>query len=794
MSIYGAMLAGVSGLNAQSTNMSAISDNIANANTVGYKRTEVPFSTLVTTQVSTNSYTAGGVRANPTMRIDRQGLLLSTGFTTDLAIDGSGFFVVNTASTATTGSIANETLFTRAGSFRPDDNGNLRNTAGLYLQGWRLDSAGNFENGEPARTSFAGLETINVTGLNFTGAPTRNISFSGNLPVNETGQAIAGNPITTGVEYFDPVGNPQTINMQWTPGTGYGSWTLDLVPSGSSVPVSSYQIDFATSGANSGTPASITEVPSVVGTRDLLTVTDNPSTYTGDTVTIDVTTTTVQTPGQAIHGQLNGVDFTYTTVAGDDNPNNLAQNLASYLDGLGIANIASVTANTSGRLTIVGTNDNAGASIDANTFTLNNNVSVSGAIVNNTGTDPDTFDWDIAGTVGGGLVAGDVISGRIGDTGFSYTLPAAVATDAALATDLAAYLNGLGIANVAGVGAAGTTITVTANADPAGDSLVNRIDLNTTVTETVDTTSGNQPNTLAGDAVQLDLAGSAATFQAGDTITLNLNGYTFNRTVPAGGFANDNALTAWLHGEIVNEATAPGIPGITAANVTFTGSTIDIVGDTDAAGSGADLAGGAGAVQALVARRDTTANSIFVDQDGLTITPSQVNDPLIARINLATLGGATQQIDIDLGALGTIDGITSFGGDYTPSLIERDGAQFGSLDRVEVAQDGMVSAIFNNGQVRPIYRVPVVDFVNPNGLLPVTGNAFQVTVDAGAFYMWDPGVGPAGTIAGSSLENSTVDIAEEFSNMIIAQRSYSSNARIIQTADEMLQEITNLKR
>ena len=195
-----------------------------------------------------------------------------------------------------------------------------------------------------------------------------------------------------------------------------------------------------------------------------------------------------------------------------------------------------------------------------------------------------------------------------------------------------------------------------------------------------------------------------------------------------------------------------------------------------------------------MARRDTTANSVFVDQDGLTVTPSQVNDPIITRINLATLGGATQQIDINLGNLGTIDGITSFGGDYTPSLIERDGAQFGSLDRVEVAEDGMVSAIFNNGQVRPIYRVPVVDFVNPNGLLPVTGNAFQVTVDAGAFYMWDPGVGPAGTIAGSSLENSTVDIAEEFSNMIIAQRSYSSNARIIQTADEMLQEITNLKR
>ena len=69
-----------------------------------------------------------------------------------------------------------------------------------------------------------------------------------------------------------------------------------------------------------------------------------------------------------------------------------------------------------------------------------------------------------------------------------------------------------------------------------------------------------------------------------------------------------------------------------------------------------------------------------------------------------------------------------------------------------------------------------------------------MSAEAGAWYMWDAGQGPTGQIAGGSLENSTVDIAEEFSNMIVAQRSYSSNAKIIQTADEMLQEITNLKR
>ncbi|MCA8909310.1 MAG: flagellar hook-basal body complex protein, partial [Rhodospirillaceae bacterium] len=106
----------------------------------------------------------------------------------------------------------------------------------------------------------------------------------------------------------------------------------------------------------------------------------------------------------------------------------------------------------------------------------------------------------------------------------------------------------------------------------------------------------------------------------------------------------------------------------------------------------------------------------------------------------------------------------------------------------------VVTAIFDNGQVRPIYRLPLIDFVNPNGLTPVDGNAFQLSSEAGSYYMWDAGVGPAGEVSSSSLENSTVDIAEEFSNMIITQRAYSSNAKIIQTADEMLQELTNLKR
>jgi flagellar hook protein FlgE len=686
------MFSGVSGLFSQSSKMSAISDNIANANTTGYKRTDVPFSTMVTTQGLKHSYAAGGVQANPRMQVDRQGLLQATQSNTDLAINGSGFFVVNTSPEATTGAIANRTLFTRAGSFLPDANGNLRNTAGLYLQGWKLDSGGEFLNGEPARTSFDSLETVNVTGLNFTGAPTTEVTFAGNLPAGETGNAIPGNPIITGVEYFDPLGNPQTMNMQWTPGTDYGSWTLDLVPSGDTVPLASYQIDFHTSGPDSGTPASISEVWSQVGAKNLLVGTDNTDSFTGDVITIDITATTVTPPGvNDVTGTIGGAAFpAYSTVVGDDDPDTLAQNLAAHLDAAGIAGVASVTANSSGVITITATDDAAGAA----------------------------------------LIAG-------------------------------------GATTVAGGG---------------------------NVTEFVDDTTGDQPDTINGDVVQFDMQGGAANWVGGDDIEISLGGVTLPpMTIPGGGYADDAALATAVAAHI--DANAAAIPGYTAGNAAVVGSVVTITGDDSTADptlDGARLA--ANTVGALKVLRDTTANSIFVDEDGLPVTPSASSDPIIAQINANLPGGETQVLNFDLGEIGTLDGMTQFAGDYTPTLIERDGAQFGSLDRLEIDEDGVMTAIFNNGQTRPIYRIPVIEFVNPNGLLPVDGNAFQSTAQAGAYYMWDAGVGPAGEIVSASLENSTVDIAEEFSNMIIAQRAYSSNAKIIQTADEMLQEITNLKR
>lgn len=160
----------------------------------------------------------------------------------------------------------------------------------------------------------------------------------------------------------------------------------------------------------------------------------------------------------------------------------------------------------------------------------------------------------------------------------------------------------------------------------------------------------------------------------------------------------------------------------------------------------------------------------------------------------AASGVGAQEISIDLGAAGSPGGVTQFD---SPSVLNStvvDGAIFGDFAGVEVDSEGFVSARFTNGVVRQVYQIPIATVFNPNGLAAVGGASFQITDDSGAFTLNAPGVGSSGTISASTLENSNVDIATEFSNLIITQRAYSASSRIITTADEMLNEAIQMKR
>ncbi|HWD28071.1 MAG TPA: flagellar hook protein FlgE [Rhizomicrobium sp.] len=152
-----------------------------------------------------------------------------------------------------------------------------------------------------------------------------------------------------------------------------------------------------------------------------------------------------------------------------------------------------------------------------------------------------------------------------------------------------------------------------------------------------------------------------------------------------------------------------------------------------------------------------------------------------------------QTISINMGTPGSSDGVTQF--DNPSALVSSkvDGALFGSLSGVSIDSDGFVTAQFSNGLSQKVFKIPVATFANPDGLSAVSGNAYAASNDSGSPTIGEANLGGAGTIQSKALEGSTVDLANEFTNLITTQRAYSASARIVTTADQMLQTLEQIQ-
>ena len=229
MSLYGAMFSGVSALNAQSNAMGMISDNITNLNTIGYKNNQARFSTLVTSSGSTSKYAPGGVRSSPFQLVDKQGLLQSSISSTDIALTGNGFLVVNEAPVPASG---DRYLYTRAGQFTVDKDGYLKNTGGYYLMGWPTLSDGSFDvdqNGitdpaNPDPTNLTSTKAVQLGGLTGAASPTTTASIGLNLPATDA--LNAKHNIT--VRIFDSLGIAHNVELEFEKTANPAQWDVDV--------------------------------------------------------------------------------------------------------------------------------------------------------------------------------------------------------------------------------------------------------------------------------------------------------------------------------------------------------------------------------------------------------------------------------------------------------------------------------------------------------------------------------------------------------------------------------------
>lgn len=253
MSIYGMMRTSISGMAAQAARLTAVSDNIANADTVGYKRSSIEFTDLVipggrTPESSASLYESGSVVPHTRQAVTAQGAFRYTTSPTDLAIDGNGFFIVNDSS--------GTPLLTRSGSFVPDDTGLLKNSAGFFLQGYPIADG----QVQSVANGFGGLVPVNVLSLDLSAVPSTAGKFSVNLPA---GAAIASGPLPSAnlaatvyshqssLTAYDNLGNEKIVDVYMTK-TASNIWEVtvfdraDAASSGSTFPYSGLPLSTAT--------------------------------------------------------------------------------------------------------------------------------------------------------------------------------------------------------------------------------------------------------------------------------------------------------------------------------------------------------------------------------------------------------------------------------------------------------------------------------------------------------------------------------------------------------------------
>lgn len=708
MTLFGALTSGVSGLTAQSSAIGAISDNITNVNTIGYKGTQVDFQTLVTVQTSGTFYSAGGVQSKPRQDTGVQGLLQSSTSQTDIAISGSGFFVVNEASAPT---LSNEFLFSRAGSFYQDDEGFLRNTSGYYLQAWPTTAAGVVTTNNTALTipnqnviSTDFLATVNLNRVGGTATATSNIGIGANLPSTDT----QGTTHKTDVQFFDTLGNANTTSLTYTKGNRDNEWDVAITPPSGVNVVTLYSDTAGASVYESRGQLEFTGIPANDAT---MTITQNGTTITyqfdttgaeADTATVkqvDISAaTTVAQSVAALVAKVKEADTNFTDYGGFTNNRiqvNPGQSTGVYFteDGSG-----PITINPTGLLTASGTR----ATLQEASYTV--------AKTATTNRDYHQF------TFGGQPADGDSVV--INGITYEFDSNASVVETATLRQVVIGGTTSATLSNL-------ETAIETADASFASGASSVRLRVNNSTAE--------PPSAL------------------NDTLVIN--------TLSAGSF------------DVTFSAGFTNLPTEPDSTATYVANTAHAVNKNQA---------------------------IVFDSDGLpssfSIAEMEIEGFANGAANMDDDASNSARITLDLGRVGEANGFTQFGAEFTPGFITQNGSQFGTLAGVTIDESGLMTALFDNGETRPIFKIPIATFVNVNGLNSRTGNVWNQTQASGDNTLREANNGSAGSIAQAALESSTVDIGAEFTKMIVVQRAYSAATKIISTADEMLEELVRIKR
>lgn len=781
------LYSGVSGLTNHQLILDSTANNLANVSTSGFKSSRVSFATALTQ--TSNGGTApsgaqGGINPrqvglgvkNSSVDVDfKQGALLSTGRSLDLAIQGNGFFHM----AATDGS----SFYSRVGNLGFDSRDNLVDLGtGMLTQGRALDSTG-APNGDLKGINISTLKSIDANA-------TQLVDFQGNL--SSTAKALTGSAVTSLLPLVD-----KTTGSAATESTALTDLTIFR-------------------GSDVSTGIVTTARPMwAMGTKP------DGTAYAG-TFTLDPWAETVQ-------DMVNKLNKVFTQ---------------------GSETFASAKIEN-GNLVIQGTGDQKGFSVilgEKAPIQINNTPGF-GRIIDATAAGAGTVTYLGNGTTTSvPSAAGFTIPvGRDALVTPTVTIPAAVYSANQSMTIKIVKVTATGNSEILSKTVKGSDLSavnptaITFGSMPhlrAGESVAFQVSgtlaigapgMDMTMDSAFDATASSSatPN-LSSDTWNASTATSAAPGSIGDGIpdlfqensNVDVNEYVYraNSTpVDNVGSAETNNFFDWYRARFVPEKVTSSIQvfdsvgGSHTVETRFfrtgTRSTTNSSGQVERF-NGWDMIVNMNKtdgtlVDGLVTGLEFDAKGRFMGNGrlGQTLRGSALSDANTYagtpgdntfKVNWASTGSAS--INLNFGDAGSTTGLTGFGSPSTAAAVGQDGFASGNLDTLSVGADGNITGLYTNGKSKQLYQVEIAVFSNPTGLNNAGGNLWKVSANSGEPLSRSAGVGGAGGITSGALEGSNVDIASEFTRLITSQRGFQVNARVIQTTDQILQELAGLIR
>ena len=775
------MFSGVAGLRNHQTAMDVIGANISNVNTVGYKGGRSNFSDVIS-QTMQGAASATGARGgtNPIQiglgmglaavdTIMTSGSYQPTGKQTDLAIQNQGFFIVSDG--------LNQ-YYTRAGNFDFDGAGNyVIPGTGLKVMGW-LGVNGVVD------TSGQVSDIVIPSGITLPAVATTSMTFINNL----SGSDNPGSSAQTSLEVYDSLGKVQTLQDKFIK-VGDNKWISKASLADATIPVENAltEITFDTTGKISTVKQVLARPENVPSNKIQMTNGMRLDGTIGSTSTSNFTLLDASGAEQSYSMEFvnttAGTDWSYTI-----------KNSASDIVGTGTVAYAAgppihynftevtpfspfgtpiVPANTEG-LAVGAFSGAVNSPLTSTSLSFANTMQldqVNGAVhtqsftLTNASGAEESFSIEYTTTAAGGPWTYRILDSNnlsVANGAVSYIAGQYVFDDTSVGTYV--QFNPYGGAPITPT----NSIGISAAAGAFSSTLVDPLTTTTLSIPTIqlDNTTGSVHSAFY---TVFDQEHTPHVLQMQFTQTAT-NNWTYKLTE-----AGSTSTTALLAGNVTWTPPAGAVPGKYTYTPAFSASPFSI-------GTGA-------AVTSITLSTVPTggmapSGTAFNAASAATYVTSTTVSPVTF-----TAPGATQStVSLDVSA------ITQYGGTTTVQASTQNGNASGALDTVSVDTSGMIVGKFSNGKTQNLARVALATFTNTGGLSRVGDTLFAASNNSGNPSIGTSGTGGRGTLTPGSLEMSNIDLADQFSKMIITQRGFQANSKIITTSDTMLEELVNLKR